>query len=79
MNIIETLIMFFVSMIINFLPTIIAFVRGSYNKMTVALLNGVPFVVSVIFAFVSIPFVNTAVHILVVVTWVAALVMAVRG
>ncbi|MBQ8003392.1 MAG: hypothetical protein IJ297_08120 [Clostridia bacterium] len=79
MNIIGTLIMFLVSMIINFLPTVIAFVRGSSNKMTVVILNGIPFVISVIFAFVSIPLVNTAVNVFVVITWVAALVMAIRG
>lgn len=86
--------LFVLSLIINFLPTIIAFLKGSYNKFNVLLLNLIPWLLSLfttlITTFVLAPNANsdailmfaTIIRVIVslinIVFWIAALIKAIR-
>lgn len=76
MNLIIVVGGFVLSLIINFLPTIIAFVKGSYEKISILLLNGIPYALSVVLVFISIPTLKPIVALINIVLWVVALIMA---
>lgn len=79
MNLIVAIGGLILSLIINFLPTIIAFVKGSYKKINVLLLNGIPYALSVVLIFISIPVLNPIIALINIVSWVAALIMALKN
>lgn len=78
MNLIVAIGAFVLSLIINFLPTIIAFVKGSYEKFNILMLNGIPYALSVVLVFISIPVLNPIVALINIVLWVAALLKALK-
>lgn len=78
MNIVFALGGFLLSLIINFLPTIIAYARKNTNKVEVLLLNGIPYVLSVLLVFIQVPFLKFISDILNIVLWVAALIKALK-
>lgn len=94
MEIVVAICGFVLSLIINFLPTIIAFLKGSYNKFNVLLLNLIPWLISLfttlITTFVLAPNANsdailtiaTIIGVIIsfvnIVFWIAALIKAIR-
>lgn len=78
MNILVTWGVFLFILIINFLPTIIAFARKNTNKAEVLLLNGIPYALSLLLVFVEIPLLNPISDLLNIVLWVAALIKAIK-
>lgn len=79
MNIVFASGAFILSLIINFMPTVIAFARKNTNEVEVLLLNGIPYALSVLLVFISIPVLNPIMALLNIVLWVVALIKAIKG
>ncbi len=79
MNVMYVICGFVLSLIINFLPAAISFVKGSRKKFNVLLLNGIPYALSVVLIFISIPVLNPIIALINIVLWVAALIMALKN
>lgn len=68
-----------IGLMINLIPTIIAFVKGNANKMQVLLLNIIPWVLSTITVFFGVAIISIVIAIINIILWIVALVKAIRG
>jgi uncharacterized membrane protein len=67
-----------IGLMINFIPTIIAFVKGNANKMQVLLLNIIPWGLSIVTSFLGVAIISIVIAIINIILWVVALVKAIR-
>ena len=68
-----------IRLIINLVPTIIAFVKGNSNKIQVLLLNIIPWGLSIIILLIQVPFLSIVIGVINIVLWIVALVKAIKG